>query len=322
VLWIVAPGFGGFAAGFALWAIGGALASGALEALLYDGLAAVAAEEHYAAVHGRVSAMGLICQLPAAAAATVLLGAGGYHLVGWVSVGCCVAAAGVGGHLPEVRSAATPDDAGDVDVDGDGDVGTGPGWLAVLRAGMVEAARRPGVRAAVVAVAVLSGFDGLEEYFPLLARQWGVATRAVPLAMVAVPLAGAAGAALGGVVGQLRPRTLGALVGGAATVFAGAALVHRPAGVAGIALAYGTYRAVLVVTDARLQRRIEGPARATVTSVAAFGTEVSAMAVIAVWSLGRPAVVVVLAMAVATALPWLLRPHGRGSAGASSLPNW
>jgi hypothetical protein len=174
----------------------------------------------------------------------------------------------------------------------------------------------------VVAVAVLSGFDGLEEYFPLLARQWGVATRAVPLAMVAVPLAGAAGAALGGVVGQLRPRTLGALVGGAATVFAGAALVHRPAGVAGIALAYGTYRAVLVVTDARLQRRIEGPARATVTSVAAFGTEVSAMAVIAVWSLGRPAVVVVLAMAVATALPWLLRPHGRGSAGASSLPNW
>jgi hypothetical protein len=182
------------------------------------------------------------------------------------------------------------------------------GWLTVLRTGLVEAARRPGVRAAVVAVAVLGGFDGLDEYFPLLARQWGVATGAVPLALVAVPVAGAAGAALGGMAGDLRPRTLGLLVGGAVTVFAAAALVHRPAGVAGIAVAYGTYQAVLVVTDARLQRRIEGPARATVTSVAAFGTEVSAMAVIAVWALGRPALVGAAALAVAAALPWLLRP--------------
>ncbi|HEX3621553.1 MAG TPA: hypothetical protein VHT97_04480, partial [Acidimicrobiales bacterium] len=61
--------------------------------------------------------------------------------------------------------------------------------------------------------------------------------------------------------------------------------------------------------DARLQRRIEGPARATVTSVAAFGTEVSAMAVIGIWALGRPLLVAGVALAVAAALPWLLRPN-------------
>ena len=37
-LWILLPGFPGYAAGFVLWGLGGALASGSLEALLYDGL--------------------------------------------------------------------------------------------------------------------------------------------------------------------------------------------------------------------------------------------------------------------------------------------
>ena len=67
VLWIVLPGFPAFAAGFVLWGLGGALVSGAQEALLYDGLVAAAAQEHYARVQGWVTAVGLVAQLPAAA---------------------------------------------------------------------------------------------------------------------------------------------------------------------------------------------------------------------------------------------------------------
>ncbi|MGH3929704.1 MAG: hypothetical protein ACRDTF_06980 [Pseudonocardiaceae bacterium] len=37
---------------------------------------------------------------------------------------------------------------------------------------------------------------------------------------------------------------------------------------------------VLVVVDARLQGQIEGPARATVTSVAGLGSEVTALALV------------------------------------------
>jgi hypothetical protein len=133
-----------------------------------------------------------------------------------------------------------------------------------------------------------------------------VATVAVPLVMVAVPLAGAAGAALGATAGALRSRTLGLLVGGAVALFAGGALLHRPVAVAGMALAYGGYQLVLVAADARLQRRIAGPARATVTSVAACGTELTAMAVLGVWALAPPAVMVGLGLAVALALPHLL----------------
>ncbi|MGH8909648.1 MAG: MFS transporter, partial [Egibacteraceae bacterium] len=62
VLWLTLPGFPAFAAGFVLWGLGGALVSGALEALLYDGLAAVGAEDRYALVQGRVTAVGLLSQ--------------------------------------------------------------------------------------------------------------------------------------------------------------------------------------------------------------------------------------------------------------------
>ncbi|MGZ8750595.1 MAG: MFS transporter, partial [Pseudonocardia sp.] len=84
--WVVFPGFPGFAAGFVLWGLGSAFASGAQEALLHDGLAAVGAEAHYARVQGWVGAAGLAVQVPTAGIATALFVAGGYAAAGWASV--------------------------------------------------------------------------------------------------------------------------------------------------------------------------------------------------------------------------------------------
>ncbi len=121
------------------------------------------------------------------------------------------------------------------------------------RTGLAEAVRRPAVGAAVVAVALVGGLDGLEEYFSLLAREWGVATSVVPLALLAVALMGAAGAALGGRAGRLRPHTVAISLASAVAIFGVAGLVRRPAGVAGIAMAYALYQLVSVVVDTRLQ---------------------------------------------------------------------
>ena len=90
VLWLAAPGFAGFAVGFALWGFGGSLSSGAFEALLYDGLRATGAEDHYARVKGRAGAASFLVQLPVSVTATILFVRGGYPLVGWVSVGLCL----------------------------------------------------------------------------------------------------------------------------------------------------------------------------------------------------------------------------------------
>ncbi len=299
VLWIAFPGYAAFAAGFVLWGLGGAFASGALAALLYDGLAAAGAQDHYARLNGQVTAAGLVSQVPAALAATVLFSTGGYDLVGWVSVAGCLASAALAARLPETPRV--------VETNGE-DIK--PGYVAVLRAGLTEAPRRPAVRAAVVAVALLGGLDGLEEYFPLLASDWGVSTSAVPMALLGVPLAGAVGAASGGRMAHTSARALAGVLGAAVAVFGAAAFLRRPVGVAGIALAYFLYHLVLVVADARLQARIEGTSRATVTSVASLGTDLTCIVLYAAWALGQPAVVLAMAAAMAVALPRLLRSPG------------
>jgi MFS family permease len=290
-LWIVAPGFPAFAAGFVLWGLGGTLVSGTFEALLYDGLADVGAEDQYARVMGRVTAVGLLAQLPAAGAATVLFSLGGYPLVGWVSVGCCLAASALATRLPEPARRGS----------------SSGGYLATLRAGVAEAASQPAVRTALLAVAALTALDGFEEYIPLLGQDWGVPTGLVPLAVLAVPLVGAAGAALGGAA-RFGGRFLAVTLGAAALLLLAAGLVARPVGLVAVAAFYGAYRLVLVVAGARLQERIDSAARATVTSVAGLGTDLACLGLYAVWAAGGAALFSALVLLLAAVLPrWLSR---------------
>ena len=294
VAWTLLPTFAGFALGFVLWGLGGALVSGAQEALLYDGLAAVGAESCYPRVNGWVHATVLLAQLPAAAAATVLFAAGGYSLVGWVSVGVCLGAAALALRLPE-RPPVT-DGPDDVDL----------GYLATLRVGMAEAAAAPGMRATVLAAALVGAFDTLEEYFPLITEESGVPVAWVPLAMLPIALVGALGAALGGHADRLRPVALAALLGVGMALLEVADLLDHPGGLAAVVLSYGTYRAVLVVVDARLQQRIASRSRATVTSVAGLLVDVVSFGIYAAWALGELPAVAAVGAVIALLLPWLL----------------
>ncbi len=296
VVWVTAPEFAGFAVGFVLWGLGGALISGAFEALLYDGLAAAGEQERFARVNGWVTATGLLSELPAAAAASWLFSVGGYVLAGWVSVGVCLVGAAVASLFPEpVRDESDEDELG---------------YFATLRVGVREAAAHPGARAMVIAAAVLGGLDAFEEYFPLMAHGWGVSSGLVPLAMVGIPLAGAAGAAVGGVM-RWRPGMPAWVLGAAMVLLLVSGLWRQPWGLALVAVFYGLYRAVLVVVEARLQDSIEGPARATVTSVAGIGVEVAAFGVYGAWALGGVVAVALLFLVVAVALPGLARGSAR-----------
>jgi MFS family permease len=291
--WILLPGFAGFAIGFILWGGGGSLVTGALEALLYDGLTAAGATQQYQKVYGWVEATRLLALLPGAGAATLLLQLGGYGLVGWVSVGQCLLAAVLAARLPEApRTAGEEQESG---------------YLATLRAGIVEAAGRPSVRIAVIAAAVLAGLDGIEEYFNLLAADWGVPINLVPLAGLGIPVIGAVGAALGGMAGRLAPSALGIALGAGVVAFGAAGLLRLPAGLALVAVFYGVYRMVLVVVDARLQERIEGPARATVTSVAGLGIEVVDLMLFATWAVGGIVLVAAAMLVISAAVPRWLR---------------
>jgi MFS family permease len=294
VLWTALPGASAFAAGFVLWGLGGALVSGAAEALVYDGLAAAGAADAYPRLNGWISATQLGTQLPAAFLAAGLYALGGYPLVGWASVGGCLATAALALRFPEPAH-DTDVDTGD-DADGEG-----------LRAGLTRALRRPGLGLLVLALALVGGIDAVEEYFPVMAAAWGLPTSAVPLAILVVPLTGAVGAALGGRAGRLSGRPLAGLLVVSGVLLAAAGLWARPAALGAVALFYGLYLAVLVVAEARLQDRITGRYRATITSVAALGIEVTSLGVFAAWAVRGPVGVAVLVLFVAAVLALALR---------------
>jgi hypothetical protein len=257
-------------------------------------------------------------QVPTAGIATALFVAGGYAAAGWASVATCIATAAVAARLPETTR---PDRAGDRSPDERHDRRNltdecaaaraveiaEPSYLATLRAGVGEVATRPPLLRAVLAFGLLYGLDAFEEYFPLVARDLQISTAAVPAALLAVPLVGALGAALGGPANRLGAGALAAVLAPGAGLLALAAAVPHPVALGGVALFYGLYRAVLVVADARLQERITGSARATVTSVANVVAELPAFVVYAAWAIGGTAAMTVLVAVVAALLPVLLR---------------
>jgi MFS family permease len=296
-LWTAAPVAPSFAAGFVLWGLGGSLVSGSAEALVHDGLAAAGAPGSVGRLWGAVTAAGLVVQVPTALLATALSALGGSAAAGWASVAVLLLTAVLAARLPDVRLSGTGGPADDVPA---------VPLRAVLRG------RPAALWAVVAAVAFVGGLDALEEYTPVMAAGWGVPTAVVPVALLGVPLLGAAGAWAGGRLSG--PRAAGVLTTTAAGAFAVATLLDRPAAVVLLALGYGAYRAVLVVVEARLQAEITGDARATLTSVAGVGAEVSAFLVYGGWAVGGTwGIAALLALAVPLVVPALRRRERRAA---------
>ena len=174
--WTLVPSYAGFAAGFVLWGVSGALMSGTFEALLYDALAAHDATESYAGILGWANSASVVAQLVAATAATPLMALGGYALVGWASVAIALVQGAVALILPTApRVAAAAEDLPRAPP-----ARVRQRYVAILRAGVEEAARNVAVRRAVIVSALLLGMTAYDEYFSLVARENGVTTVQVP----------------------------------------------------------------------------------------------------------------------------------------------
>ncbi|MEU5762518.1 MFS transporter [Nocardia sp. NPDC047648] len=165
-------------------------------------------------------------------------------------------------------------------------------YLTMLKAGVGEAVRVRVVRHGVLLEALLFGITAFDEYFALLAEESGVSTAAVPLLVGLTVLGSLTGSVLAGRTEGMSGRTMSIAVGIAGVLFLGGALIAglatgRPdaiylltgLGFASIGVSYGIVYNAGIVAGARLQDAIEGPARATVTSVSGLLGEVIALAV-------------------------------------------
>nr|WP_034517293.1 MFS transporter [Actinomadura rifamycini] len=267
-LWAFVPSYPAFAAGFVLWGVGSALRSGTLQALVYEELGRVGAPGAYERLVGRSESVALLAVVAASGLAAPLLAVGGYRALGAVSVLVCVLGAVAGWSLPESRGGGGEDEGGS--------------FAGVVREGWRQVRDVPGVRGALVLSLVLMGVTSLDEYVPLVVRSTGVAAVWVPLLVLVVTVGDAVGGwSAGRGVGRL-PVVLGV---GAVCLAAGS-LGGSPAGLVLVAVAFGVFRWAMAAADARLQERISDGARATVTSLAGFGSEVVAVLAFAGWALG------------------------------------
>lgn len=282
-LWIVAPNYAGFAAGFVLWGISGALMSGTVEALTYDELATIGATRAYPALMGWATSAAMICALVATVLSAPLYALGGYALVGWVSVAVALGQGLVALTLPSVPGVAEADES-----EGTGPVAAGVGrrYLMMLRAGVREASRHRRVRNAVLISSVVMGLYTYDEYLALLADEQGVATAAIPLLVGIAALGEVVGTALAGRTARTRNAVLAGMLVVATAFFVTGAAVGGVPGFVALAIACGLHANVIIVMEARLQDAIEGPARATVTSVNGLFSELVAISTFALYAVG------------------------------------
>lgn len=259
-----------------LWGAGGALASGAQEALLYEELARLGAASSYPRVFGRARALGTTAAMLASLAAAPVLAVGGFHALGIASVAVPVLTAAVAWTLPEHRSGEGGGDSEEEDEEE-------PGLRTVLRDGTARLREAPVVRRLLSTVVLVSGFSAMDEFLPLLASEAsGGALALVPLLVLLPSIGDAAG---GWFAGRGGSRLSGALVAAALLLAVGAALRH-PLGFVPIGIAFGFAQWTLVNTEARLQHELSDRSRATVTSLAGLGMEVFAVLVYAAYGLG------------------------------------
>lgn len=282
-LWTFTPSYAGFAAGFLLWAAGGALHSGTLQALVHDELAASGAESEYQRLSARASSASIAAMIVGTTSAGPLFAWGGYEVVGVVSVVTAIATGLVALTFPgqpKVTAASGPNTtaASGPNTTAIDEPGGVRAWFGMLRSGLGEAT---GVRRSVLLAALVPGFGALDEFFSLLAESTGAATVTVPLLVAVTAVGQLAGSASAG--WPARGRTVGvATAAGALTIIAGA-LSGSPWGLLLVAAGYGAWQHCAVVADARLQAAVRGPARATVTSVAGLGSELTAIALYILW---------------------------------------
>ncbi|MDH6466445.1 MFS family permease [Micromonospora sp. A200] len=272
-LWVLAPSYPAFALGFVLWGAGGALGSGALEALVFTELDRLGAAGRYARTMGRARTAAVLGVLASIGLAGPVLAVGGYPAVGAASVLATLLAAAVATRFPEHRparaAASEPAEEGD-------DLG----WAATLRAGLAEARADPRVRGALLLVpAVAAVWGALDEYTPLLAQDTGVAESTVPLLLLLVWAGVTVGGLLAAPAERLGTRGYAALLTVAAVALAAGAGLRHPAGFVLVGVAFCAFQLATVLADARLQARITGPGRATVTSVAGMATDLTIIAV-------------------------------------------
>lgn len=261
--WLAFPGYYGYLLGASLFALCSALESGALQAYLYGTLGAEH-QTNFGKFWARVSAM-VVFSYTLAYVCTTLIGVQ-YPLLLVLSIFACVVAV--------LLCASLPKDTLQRPLEGN---------VRIVRSALAHIKNTRALQRLLLSVLVIVAVSEVTiEYLPLYAQQTGVATRYVPLIL-------AAGNIIGAVLFWTlhsweekleKYKTLWTLA--VLFVFSLSWMFGLPGAVVGIIVFSRFMRVLQVQSDAKIQHLSNDDARATISSVASFGSKLLGAAVVAI----------------------------------------
>ena len=259
LVWALFPGFWGYLIGFVLWGVKSALVSGTFEALLYDELKAEGRTEDYARAIGHSQTGRFAGLMAAALIASAIAGIGNYALTLISSASSLIGAASAL-LLPRAPKAAVAH-RGD--------------YLGMMRRGIGEAVRRPGVLPILLFIALMQSLlAACEDYWQIFGRDVGLSRPQIALFVAALGAGQAGAAALAHRAPLGRSWSLPAWVALGGLVLTAAAGIFQPWVSVPLAVVFTAMCVVaLVQADARFQHALSGEARATVASVKGFTSQ-------------------------------------------------
>ena len=293
--WLVLPNYWGYLLGFALWGVGSTLKSGTEQALLHDTLHFLGKPEWFERIHGRGGAASSLGTIVAFVAGGYLAEHAGFALplalsalgpwaaaaIAWVglkdvprtsSEGRPLAHPHAEGSFGEGKPLAHPQAEGS-DERPEGE----ERYLDTLRAGVREAVGRPLVlRAVLMSASVVCIWGVMDEFLPVFLTEKGnISLADIGIIYAACSAANIVALALAHRLPARTPRRVGVVFGIAAVPLALSVAAPGYIGAALLVLSFGINGAASVLLDGQLQRAIRGHARATVTSVAGTGSEIT-----------------------------------------------
>ena len=279
LLWLWIPSFVGFLAGFLLWGAASSLRSGTAESLLHDTLVHQGRRGEFERLYGRGRAAENAGGIAAFLTGGWMAGEFGYF---WP-----LALSGAGPVTASLIALIAFRDVPRVGADNDESDVTESYW-SLLLAGLHEARSSRSLLRLIGLLSTGVVVAGVADEFigPLLHAKGGVSLAGVGVAYAAVGV----GAMIGGLVAHrvsmpgLRRVSL-LLVGGSAFLWA-AVLVPGWAAAVCMVVFFAVFEAGEVLLNGQLQRSIEGPSRATITSLSGLGYETFGVVLLLVAGIG------------------------------------
>lgn len=300
--WWLWPTPAGMVTGTVLWAVHDALASGTWESWVHDQLDSVGRVADYPIVMARLAQLAILSAVSAAVVAFIAIEPLGLVSLVWLTLIPFAIEFVFLFRLPSV------------------DAGTGPdtepvslaAWWATLKDGVRQARNVPVLGFLVVTGALAESLTIVDEYLSLVIDGTGAAEIVIPIIVGIGWIGYASGAEVAARWPQTTGRRLAVLLAvGSALGLVGLSGVLGVWGLLLLPVLFCGLSATYILADARLQERVEGDTRATVTSVRGFGTGLAAFVVfLAMAALdpgGGPRVGLIVLVAAAFGLAWRVR---------------